>query len=178
MKKVLIISSTPRVNGNSEILCEEFLRGAKESGNIVELIKLRQKKIGYCIGCQVCYSNGTCFQKDDMNEILNKMVNADVIVLATPVYFYSMCAQLKTLIDRSVARYTELNNKEFYYILTCTDTNKKHLSRVLEGLRGFTLDCLDNAKEKGIIYGIGASVKGIVNVTDAFKDAYEMGKKV
>ena len=79
MKKVLIISSTPRVNGNSEILCEEFLRGAKESGNIVELIKLRQKKIGYCIGCQVCYSNGVCFQKDDMNEILNKMVKSKMV---------------------------------------------------------------------------------------------------
>ena len=76
---------------------------------------------------------------------MDKMVNADVIVFATPVYFYTMDAQLKTLIDRTVPRYTEMVNKEVYYILTAADTNAANLEKTVESIRGFTLDCLDGA---------------------------------
>jgi len=100
------------------------------------------------------------WKDDDMKEILDKMVNADVIVLATPVYFYSVCAQMKTFIDRTVPRYTKISNKDFYYIMTAADTNKDSLKRTVETFRGFTLDCLDNPNESGIIYGIGVWGKG------------------
>ena len=95
MKKVLIISASPRKGGNSDTLCDEFLRGAKDAGHDVEKIFLRDKKINYCTGCGLCNTNGysACSQKDDAPEILEKMVNADVIVLATPVYFYTMDGQ-------------------------------------------------------------------------------------
>lgn len=126
MKKILVLSASPRKGGNSEILCDEFIRGAKESGNYGEKIFLREKKIGYCIACDYCkQNNGECSQADDMADILEKMIESDVIVLATPVYFYTMDAQLKTLIDRTVARYTEITNKEFYYIITAADTVKE-----------------------------------------------------
>lgn len=96
MKNVLIISSSPRKNGNSQMLCEEFKRGAEEKGNSVELIRLSEKKIGYCRACNYCMkNNGACVLKDDMADVLKKFINADVLVLATPVYFYGICAQMK-----------------------------------------------------------------------------------
>ena len=177
-KKVLILSTSPRKGGNSDLLCDEFMRGAKESGNDVEKIFIAQKKINYCIGCGVCNSTHKCVQKDDMAEILDKMVSADVIVLATPVYFYSMDGQLKTLIDRTVPRYTEISNKDFYYIMTAADTDKNMLHCTVEAIRGFTEDCLQGAKEKGIIYGTGAWQKGEIKNTKAFLEAYELGKNV
>ena len=103
-KNVLVISASPRKGGNSDTLCDEFIRGAQESGNHAEKIFLASKNIKYCIGCGVCNTTQKCVQKDDMAEILDKMVEADVIVLATPVYFYTMDAQMKTLIDRTVPR--------------------------------------------------------------------------
>lgn len=131
--------------------------------------------MNYCTGCGVCNSTHKWVQKDDMAEIMDKMVNADVIVFATPVYFYTMDAQLKTLIDRTVPRYTEMVNKEVYYILTAADTNAANLEKTVESIRGFTLDCLDGAVEKGILYGTGVWDKGEVQSSAHMKTAYEMG---
>lgn len=178
MKDVLIISASPRKGGNSDMLCDRFALGAKEAGNNVEKIFLPSKNIGYCRGCGVCNTTHKCVQSDDMGEILDKMVNADVIVLATPVYFYSLDAQMKTLIDRTVPRYTEIRNKDFYFIMTAADTDKDSMRRTLETFRGFTEDCLDGANEAGIIYGVGAWQIGEIKDTPAYDEAYEMGKQV
>lgn len=178
MKNVLIISSSPRRHGNSDLLCDMFAKGAEESGNNVEKIFLKDKEINYCTGCGVCNTTHSCVIKDDMAEILDKMVNADVIVLATPVYFYSMAAQMKTLIDRTVPRYTEISDKVFYFIMTAADPDRAALERTLEGFRGFTEDCLDGAREAGIIYGTGAWQIGEIKNTDAYEQAYQMGKGV
>ena len=113
-----------------------------------------------------------------MLDILDKMVKADVIVLATPVYFYSMNGQMKTFIDRTVPRYTEIRNKEFYFIMTAADTEKANLQRTMETFRGFSEDCLDGAKECGIIYGVGAWQIGEIENTPAYHEAYQMGKNV
>jgi multimeric flavodoxin WrbA len=177
-KKVLIISSSPRRNGNSDTLCNQFQKGAIESGHNVEKVFLRDKKINYCMGCEVCNTTHKCVQNDDMALLLDKMVNADVIVLATPVYFYTMDGQLKTFIDRTVPRYTEISNKEFYYIMTCADTENSALDKTIESLRGFTQDCLENPIEKGIVYGVGAWHVGEIQNTSAYNEAYTMGKNV
>jgi len=174
-KNVLIISASPRKSGNSDRLCDEFMRGAKESGNNAEKIFISDKKIGYCTGCGVCNRTHKCFQKDDMTDILCKMVEADVIVLATPVYFYTMDAQMKTLIDRTVPRYTEIANKDFYFIVTAADTDQRMLERTIEGLRGFTDDCLPDAHEKGIIYATGVWQIGDIKGHPSIAQAYEMG---
>ena len=93
MKKVLAIVSSPRKGGNSELLVDEFVKGAKESGHMVEKVCLRGKKIAPCLACEACLKNGgTCVQKDDMTEVLAKLIAAEVIVLSTPVYYYSVCA--------------------------------------------------------------------------------------
>ena len=178
MKKVLILSGSPRKGGNSDMLCDEFMRGAKEAGHDVEKIRVSEKKIGYCTGCYYCQkSGGVCAIKDDMAEVLQKMINADVIVLASPVYFYSIDAQLKALIDRTVARWTEVKNKEFYYIATCADDERESQERTIECFRGYA-DCVEGAVEKGIVYGTGVYEKGEVKETNAMKEAYEMGLSI
>lgn len=178
MKKVLIISASPRKGGNSDILCDRFAMGATESGHKAEKIFLADKNIGYCRGCGVCNNTRKCVQKDDMAEILDKMVSADVIVLATPVYFYSVDGQMKTFIDRTVPRYTEISNKDFYFIMTAADTERLSLNRTIETFRGFTEDCLSNANEAGVIYGVGAWNMGEIKNTKAFDEAYEMGRSI
>ena len=147
MKNILIISASPRKHGNSDILCDRFIEGAETSGNKTEKVFLADKNIGYCKGCGVCNTTHKCVRKDDMAELLDKAVNADAIVFASPVYFYSIDAQLKTFIDRTVPRYTEITNKDIYFIITAADTDKNNLERTIETIRGFTEDCLDGAKE-------------------------------
>jgi multimeric flavodoxin WrbA len=151
--------------------------GARDAGNQVEKIFLGDKEIGYCTGCGSCYTRHKCIQQDDMVDLLEKMVTADVIIMATPVYFYTMNAQMKTLIDRTCPRYTEISNKEMYFIVTAADNRKQALDRTLEGFRGFT-SCLSGTKEKGIIYGTGAWNIGDIKGSRAMVQAYEMGKKV
>ena len=112
-----------------------------------------------------------------MAEVLDKMIAADVIVMATPVYFYTMNGQMKTLIDRTYSRYTEISNKEMYFIVTAADSRKQAMERTLEGFRGFT-SCLHGAREKGIIYGTGAWKVGDIKESKAMTQAYETGEKV
>lgn len=177
-KKVLILSGSPRKGGNSDLLCDEFMKGAQESGNDVEKIFLRDKKIAPCNACYYCtQSGGECAIKDDMAEILDKMQAADVIVMASPVYFYSIDAQMKAVIDRSVARWTDIPNKEFYYIMTAAENSAHVMDCTLECFRGFAV-CLDNAVEKGVIYGKGVYDKGEIKNMPAMKEAYEMGRNV
>lgn len=177
MKKVLILSGSPRKGGNSDILCDEFMRGAKESGNEVEKIRVAEKEIGYCRGCYACKSTGVCAVKDDMAKILQKMIDADVLVLSSPVYFYSIDAQLKALIDRTVARWTEVKNKEFYYIMTAADSEKESMETTLACFRGYA-DCVDGAKEMGVIFGTGVYEKGEIKDTKAMIEAYSAGRNV
>lgn len=177
-KKVLILSSTPRRGGNSDILCDRFADGARSVGAEVEKILLREKKIGVCVGCGACsFEKKPCPQKDDVDEIVDKVVAADAIVLATPVYFYSMSAQLKTLIDRFCARYEEVVGKDFYFIATAADDSKAAMERTFEGMRGF-LDCLPNSKERGALYGVGVWRVGEAEKSPLVNEAFALGKTV
>lgn len=177
-KNILVLSESFRKHGNSDLLCDEFIRGAEENGNKVEKIYINDKKINFCRGCGVCNTAHKCVQKDDMEEILAKMVYADVIVMSTPVYFYTMNGQMKTLIDRSVPRYEEISGKDFYFILAAADENKANLKKTVESFRGFTKDCLPDAHEKGIVYGTGAWQLGDIKSLPAMQEAFEMGKAI
>jgi len=177
-KKVLILSASPRKGGNSDLLCDQFMTGAKEAGHSAEKIFFKDQKINYCTGCGTCLDKGKpCPQKDDMAEILNKMIAADVIVMATPVYFYTMNAQMKTLIDRTCSRYTEIKDKEFYFIMTAAESSQQATKGTLEGFRWFT-SLLGGAKEKGVIYGTGAWHAGDIKGKPAMKEAQAMGKAI
>lgn len=177
-KKVLILSGSPRKGGNSDTLCNEFFKGAADGGNQVEKIFIRDKKINYCTACYYCRDNGgVCAINDDMAEIIEKMDAADVIVLSSPVYFYSINAQLKTVIDRTLARWTTIKNKEFYYIVTSAEPGRKVAECTIECMRGLA-ECLEGSVEKGIIYGTGLYEIGEVNDDPIMQEAYNMGLNV
>ncbi len=175
-KKVLVLAGSPRKGGNSDLLCDELIRGAQESGNTAEKIYVQDWKIAPCRACYACRGTGSCVQKDDMAQLLEKMIDADVIVLATPVYFYSMDGQMKTMIDRTLPRYMEIKNKEFFLIATAA-AGAEAMERTIDSLRGFT-DCLPNAKVRGVIYGAGVYRKGEVARTKAMKDAFRAGQSI
>lgn len=175
-KNILILSGSFRKGGNSDLLCDQFAQGATEAGHKVEKIFVNDYAINYCRGCGVCNTTHKCVLKDDMADILEKMVKADVIVMATPVYFYTMNGQMKTLIDRTVPRYGEISNKAFYFIVAAADDSHANMEKTLEGFRGFTQDCLDGAVEKGVIYGTGAWNIGDIKNKPAMREAYEAGK--
>ena len=176
-KKVLIIASSPRKGGNSDILCDAFAEGAKESGNEVEKVRIADLKIGYCTGCYACQKTGKCAIKDDAQSAIDKMMAADVIVLASPVYFYSICAQLKALIDRTVVVYPNLTNKRFYYLLTMADTDRAKFDGPIAALRGF-LDCYDGSKEVGMVCADGVYELGAIDGTKFLAEAKKLGKRI
>lgn len=178
MKRVLILEGSPRINGNSSLLCGEFEKGANDAGCETEKIHITRKKIAGCLGCDACKRNGgVCIQKDDMSEIREKMINADVIVLASPIYFYSMTSQMKSLIDRTYAFFNELSGKTFYFIITCAAPDVSFTKTMIDSLRGFTC-CIPNSNEGGIISGIGSSAAGDVKQSDAMEKAYQIGKSI
>lgn len=175
-KNVLILSGSPRKGGNSDVLCDAFMKGASDTGHRVEKIRVATKKVSPCLACYAC-KNGECCQKDDMAEILQKIIDCDVMVLASPVYFYSVDAQLKAVIDRSVARWSEVKNKEFYYIATCADVEKEATETTLACFRGYA-DCVEGAVEKGVICGTGVYEKGEIENTAYIEEAYNMGLNI
>ena len=178
MKKVLILEGSPRPKGNSAILSDEFARGAEEAGCTVEKVRISGKKIAGCLGCNACYRNGgACVQKDNMAEVREKMLAADVIVLASPIYFYSMTAQMKAAIDRTYAFYQQLEGKTFYFIITCAAPDAAFTETMLASLRGFTC-CVPNAKEGGAVLGIGAMDAGDIRSSAAMAEAYQLGRGV
>ena len=177
MKNVLILSGSPRRNGNSDLLCDAFFRGAEDAGNQVEKIFIRDKKIGYCNACYGCRKTGKCVIKDDMAEILEKMLKADVIVMASPVYFYGIDAQIKTVIDRTYACWKDIKDKELYYIVSCAENADACVDMAVENVNGWEI-CLPNAVRKGVVYGKGVYGSGEIKGKRAMIDAYEMGKNV
>jgi len=178
-KKILILSSSPRKGGNSDTLCNQFIKGATEAGHTTEKIYVHDKKIGFCKACYACKDDGICIQKDDMTIILDKMIDADVIVLSTPVYFYAMNGQMKTLIDRTLPRYytdVKISDKDFYFIATAAEKTDA-MQRTIDGLHGFT-DCLPGANVKGIICGATAWQLGDIEGNEAMQEAFDVGKQI
>ena len=110
MKKVIVISTSLRAGSNSEMLAEKFAEGAKASGNEVEKISLRGKEIRFCIGCLSCQRTGTCVFRDDVPAIMEKVLHADVVCWATPIYYYEMSGQMKTM-RRSMLPPIRINEK-------------------------------------------------------------------
>ena len=102
------------------------------------------------------------------------MLEAEVIVLATPVYFYTMCAQLKALIDRSVKVYPKIQNKDFYYFMTMAETDESMFTGTIEALRGFAA-CCEKSRECGMIAVPGVYESGAIKNNPALEKAEAMG---
>lgn len=177
-KKVLIISSSSRKGGNSDLLCDRFTDGAREAGNDVEKIRLCEFTVNECLGCGLCYAfNKDCPQIDDTSAILEKMVMADVIVLASPVYFYNINGRLKTLIDRCCARFLEMTDKEFYLIAAMGEDKRELMERAFESMRSFIM-CCPGSKEKGVVAATKVMNFGDVKNTPIMNYAYQLGYSI
>lgn len=174
MKNLLIISSSPRRNGNSQLLCNQFMQEAQYKGHHVDMIRIMDQNIGFCRACDGCVRNGgTCILKDDMADILDLYQKADVLVLATPVYFYGISAQMKTFIDRTYPIWQHLGKKDVYYIISA-GLGEDIVERSLGDLDGF-VEHLEEYEIKGKLYATNVMDAGLVTGKDIYKQAYEMG---
>lgn len=172
-KNILIISSSPRKRANSDMLCDEFIQGAREAGHAVEKIRLADSHINYCTGCCTCIGKpGSCVQNDDVNGILEKIIAADVLVLASPVYFHSFNGHMKTFMDRVCPIYPLIRDKDVYFIVAAAGGNIP-VGNAFKTFRIFT-DCLD-VSEKGTVAVTGVWGEGGAAGSRAMKDAYSMG---
>lgn len=178
-KKVLIISTSLRNNANSEILAHETERGAKDVGHEVEFISLKDKEIKFCKGCLACQRLGKCVIEDDANAITEKMKEADVIVWATPVYYYEMSGQMKTMIDRANSLFaTGKNFSEVYVITTSADSSSNVVQTVLNGVNGW-IACFGGVKLCGYLNGAGLEAPNDANENQQLlQQAYDMGKNI
>ena len=176
MKKVLVLCSSSRIDGNTEILARKFVEGADSVGHQVEYVRLAEQKIGFCIGCRACENTEKCFQLDAMNELIEKVLDADVIVFATPVYFYTMSAQMKVFIDRLTPIYEKVR-ADIYILATAWDSDKDNLKLTADSIRGLTEMCFEDCEEKGCLLVGGCEGKGdIKNKTRDLEKAFNMGK--
>jgi multimeric flavodoxin WrbA len=184
--KVLGILGSPRVGGNSDILLEQALKGARDTGAEVEKIILSQKRISGCLDCEKCNETGVCAIKDDMLEIHKKIFEADAIIHSVPVYFWSMTAQMKSYLDRwcaffdaewkwHKAYYSKMKGKRIGLITVCGDPDVSTADPILHS---FKTTCQSfGLKWLGVVQA-SASAKGEIDENEAAKKkAYELGKK-
>ncbi|MDD4847877.1 MAG: flavodoxin family protein [Bacteroidales bacterium] len=176
-KKILIIKTSPRKGGNSDTLADEFAKGATQSGNNVETISLIGKTINFCRGCLVCQQTQQCVIKDDAVFIAEKVLNADVIVWATPVYYYSCSGQMKTLIDRLNPLYpTDYQFRDVYLLATAAEEEPTTVEGTEKVLQGW-VECFEKSTLKGIVFAGGVNNIGEIAEHKALKEAFEMGRK-
>ena len=109
-KKVLVLSGSPRKNGNSDMLCDAFVKGAEKAGHLTEKVFIQNKKIFPCLACYGCRNTHLCVQKDDMNTLKELMLSHDMIVFVSPLYYVDLSAQLKAAIDRIYSFTMELSS--------------------------------------------------------------------
>ena len=178
MKKVIVVTSSPRKGGNSETLAQKFAEGAIDAGNEVEIVAVRDIGLKFCTGCMYCQSHDRCVLNDGMNDLYSKFQNADVIAFATPVYYYAVCGQLKTMLDRLNPLYPRKNKfKEVYLLATAGEAEESAMDGSVKDIQGW-IDCFDGVKLRGVIRAIGVNEKGEINNTDFPAQSYEMGKSV
>ena len=174
-KNIVIVSSSPRAKSNSDVLAQEFCRGAKESGHTVRTIRLRELDLKFCIGCMACHDLGKCVIKDSVNELLPVVADADVLVFATPIYYYEMCGQLKTFLDRMNPLYGRDNRfREVYVLATAADGSEEAFDNAFHGVQGW-IDCFDGVKLIGTVRGGGLTDSGEAEGSLAARQAYQLG---
>ena len=178
MKNVLIISSSLRKGSNSEALADEFLNGAKEAGHNTKKVSLADKTIHFCKGCLACNKTLKCVIDDDSREITEKMLNADVIAFATPVYYYSVCGQLKTLLDRANPLFaSDYKFRDIYLLATAAEDEVETVKGTETAVQGW-VDCFEKAVLKKTIFAGGVNDAGDIKGHSALKEAYEAGMRL
>lgn len=177
-KNVVIISSSPRKGGNSDTMANEFLKGTVEAGNTAVKINIRDMELKFCIGCLSCQRTGKCVLNDGMNELYDTVQQADVLVFATPVYYYGMTGQLKTFLDRLNPLFSKDNSfKDVYLLMSAAEEEMSAMDGTINGAQCW-IDCFDGVTIKDVLRGIGLTDPRDIDNTDFKRLAYEMGKNV
>lgn len=178
MKKIIVISTSLRPGSNSDMLADKFIEGAKTAGHDVEKVSLEGKTIQFCKGCMACQKLGHCVINDDVNAIMAKVLDSDVVVWATPIYYYEMSGQMKTLIDRMNAMYTqEYRFREVYMLTTAAENEPEVPNRAEAGLTGW-IDCYPESRLTGTLFCGGVDKAREIEGNAKLQEAYEMGKNV
>ena len=177
-KKVLIISSSPRKGGNSEMLAAAFAKGAREAGHQVETVFLREKQVGFCKGCLACLNLGHCVIRDDAVEIAAKMHDADVLVFATPVYYYCVSGQLKTMLDRANPLFgTDYAFTKAYLLATAAEAEPETVEGAVKAVQGW-VDCFDRCELAATVFAGGVNGIGDIAGHPALDTAYQTGREI
>jgi multimeric flavodoxin WrbA len=177
-KKVLIISSSPRAKGNSARLAQSFAEGARSAGNKVEFVSLHDKQIGFCKGCFACQKTQRCVIHDDADVIREKMLTADVLVFATPIYYYEMSGQLKTMLDRGNPLFTaDYAFRDIYVLTTAAEDEEQTPKRAEAGLTGW-IDCYPKSRLAGTLFCGGVNDAREIEGNTKLQEAYELGKNI
>ena len=203
MKRVIVISTSLRRGSNSDMLADQFVAGAKAAGNNVEKISLVGKNIQFCKGCMACQKAasereqnqacldsaereqarpkvklGRCVIKDDVNDIMAKVLEADVVAWATPIYYYGMSGQMKTLIDRMNAMYPlDYKFRDVYLLTTAAEDEEDTPKRAETGLTGW-IDCYPKSRLAGTLFCGGVNDAREIEGNSKLQEAFERGKGV
>ena len=177
MKKVLVISTSLRPVSNSDLLADAFAAGAAEAGHEVEKVSLRQKRLGFCTGCLVCQKTQRCVIHDDAPEIVQKMKASEVVAFATPVYYYEMSGQMKTLLDRANPLFPgEYAFRDIYLLASAAEADERAVDGALHGLEGWAR-CFDKCRIAGVLRGVGVTAPGEARAKPTLLEAARrMGK--
>lgn len=178
MKKVLIITSSLRPHSNSDSLAEAFAHGAMDAGNEVEAVSLKHKDIRFCMGCLACQKTLRCVINDDAPAIVKKMHDADVIAFASPIYYYEMSGQLKTLLDRANPLYpSDYRFRDIYMLTSAAEDEESTPERTVMGLTGW-IDCFEKARLAGTVFAGGVNDPDEIKGHPALAEAYAVGNKI
>ncbi len=178
MKKVIVISTSLRHGSNSDMLADRLADGAKAAGHNVTKISLVGKSIQFCKGCLACQKLGRCVIDDDVNAIMAQVLEADVVVWATPIYYYEMSGQMKTLIDRMNALYPkDYRFRDVYLLTTAAEDEPEVPQRAEAGLTGW-IDCFPKCRLAGTLFCGGVNDAREIEGNARLQEAYEMGKNI
>lgn len=178
MKKVIVISTSLRAGSNSDMLADKFIEGALVGGNEVEKITLSGKSIGFCKGCLACQKLGKCVIDDDANAIMQKVLEADVVCWATPIYYYEMSGQMKVLIDRMNAMYSlDYKFRDVYMLTTAAEDEPEVPKRAEAGLTGW-IDCYPKSRLAGTLFCGGVDAPRTIRGSVKLQEAYQLGKNL
>lgn len=176
--KITVITGSPHKKGTSALLADKFIEGAKESGHEVLRFDAAFEDVKTCLACEYCASHeGECVRKDAMNEWYDKLIDSDMIVFVTPLYYYTMSAQIKAVIDRFHANNAKLTgNKKAMLFATsygADDWTMEGLEKTYEGILRFL-----NWTDAGKLFATGCPVREVLEQTDFPNEAYELGKSI
>lgn len=176
--KIMILEGSPNKKGSSNLLATEFIRGAKEAGHLVQIVDAAHAEIHPCTGCIYCGYEGPCVQNDDMNRIREMILDADMLVFVTPLYYYGMSAQLKTLIDRFCAFNSSVQRKRMKSALLAVAWNDDNWTFEALEVHYKTLVRYLNLMDMGMVLGAGCGTPEMTRRSKFPKLAYELGKRL